>query len=64
MLRANTQVLDLGNNESICRGMYREYDGTWTALTFTQSKNFKTERGAEKWLQKRGVNKDGTKRNE
>ena len=60
-MQANTQALDLGNNESICRGMFKENDGTWTALTYSQSKNFKTEKGAEKWLQKRGLNKDGSK---
>ena len=42
--------LELGNNESLSRGIFQETDGTYTAMTFTQSKNFKTKRGAELWL--------------
>jgi hypothetical protein len=60
-MNAATKALDLGNNESICRGIFKENDGTWGALTYTQSKNFKTEKGAEKWLKSRGLNKDGSR---
>lgn len=45
--------LDLGNNESLSTGISKNSDGTYTALTFTQSKTFKTLNGAEKWLAKR-----------
>lgn len=46
-------TLDLGNNETLSTGITKNSDGTYTALTFTQSKTFKTVRGAEKWLAKR-----------
>lgn len=45
--------LDLGNNEALSTGIAKNSDGTYTALTFTQSKTFKTVKGAEKWLAKR-----------
>ena len=45
-----TKTLDLGNNEQISRGVTPNSDGTFTALTFTQSKTFKTRHGAERWL--------------
>ncbi|MHA1572975.1 MAG: DUF1391 family protein [Alphaproteobacteria bacterium] len=45
-----TTTLDLGNNEQLSRGVTANSDGTFTALTFTQSQTFKTRRGAEKWL--------------
>lgn len=45
--------LDLGNNEELSFGIFEESNGTFTAMTFTQSKNFKTKKGAEKWLAKR-----------
>lgn len=47
-----TQTLDLGNNETIKRGIIEENDGTFTAFTFTRSKNFKTRQGAEKWFRR------------
>lgn len=50
----NVCVLDLGNNETVSRGVFPEADGTFTALTFTRSKNFKTHKGAEKWLARNG----------
>lgn len=55
------QVLDLGNNESLTTGIFPEYDGTFTALTLTQNKDFKTRKGAEKWLATKGYNANGTK---
>ncbi len=42
--------LDLGNNETISTGVVNNQDGTFTALTYSQSKIFKTVKGAEKWL--------------
>ncbi len=47
------ETLDLGNNESLATGVFENLDGTYTALTFTQSKTFKTLNGAKKWLAKR-----------
>lgn len=46
------QTIDLGNNEQISKGIYKNNDGTYTAMTFTKSKDFKTLKGAEKWLNK------------
>jgi hypothetical protein len=46
-------TLDLGNNETLSTGITKNSDGTYTAMTFTQSKTFKTAKGAEKWLAKR-----------
>lgn len=45
--------LDLGNNETLSTGINKNLDGTYTAMTFTQSKTFKTAKGAEKWLAKK-----------
>lgn len=54
-------VQDQGNNETICRGI-SELRGLFTALTFSQSKTFKTRKGAEKWLAERGYNADGSRK--
>ena len=54
------QVLDLGNNESVSVGVSRLNEG-FVAMTLTQSKTFKTEKGAIAWLKKRGYNSDGTR---
>jgi len=43
-------TLDLGNNETLSKGINKNSDGTYTAMTFTKSKDFKTLKGAEKWL--------------
>ena len=48
------KILDLGNNEQISTGIHKNSDGTYTALTYVSSKTFKTLRGAEKWLARRG----------
>jgi len=45
-------TLDLGNNESLTRGVFENQDGTFTALTFTRSKEFKTKAGAIRWFLK------------
>ena len=39
-----------GKNEQIGWGIYKKNDGTYTAMTFTKSKNFKTLKGAQKWM--------------
>lgn len=54
-------VVDLGNNESLVQGVFPQADGTYTAMTLTESKNLKTRAGAENWLAKRGLKPDGTK---
>jgi hypothetical protein len=53
---------DQGNNETISRGIF-ELHGKFTALTFSESKTFKTRKGAEAWLAARGYNPDGSRRN-
>jgi Protein of unknown function (DUF1391) len=45
-----TTNIDLGNNESAKRGIFTNSDGTFTALTFSQSKTFKTYAGALRWM--------------
>jgi hypothetical protein len=52
MNNTTTIYLDLGNNESLTRGVFQNSDGTFTAMTFTRSKNFKTKAGAIRWFQK------------
>jgi hypothetical protein len=50
----NTEMktLNLGNNEQVSRGIASNGDGTFTAMTFTKSKDFKTLAGAVKWMDK------------
>ena len=48
------EIVKMNNNESFVLGVFPQQDGTFTALTFTASRNFKTRAGAEKWLVKRG----------
>ena len=50
---------DMGNNESLTRGLFSNDDGTFTVLTFCQSKTLKTKKGAVKWLAKRGLDEKG-----
>jgi len=47
------RAYDLGNNETVTRGVIDNGDGTFTALTFTASKTFKTRKGAERWYSRR-----------
>jgi hypothetical protein len=48
-------LVDLGNNESAtARGIFRQPDGTYLALTFTRSREFRTLAGARKWLDRTG----------
>ena len=53
------RVLDLGNNESLVRGIFQNPDGTFTALTFSQGKDFKTLKGAIKWMAGKGFTPEG-----
>jgi len=46
------KTLNLGNNEAISSGVFLNADGTFTAMTFTKSKDFKTEAGARRWYSK------------
>lgn len=45
-----TTTLDLGNNETVSRGIFPQADGTFLAMTFTRSKTFKTLAGATRWM--------------
>ena len=45
-------TIDLGNNESLVCGVFPNQDGTFTAMTYTKSKTFKTEAGARRWLER------------
>ncbi len=44
------KTIGLGNNEQVSIGVFENTDGTFTAMTFTKSKDFKTKKGAEKWM--------------
>ena len=48
-------TLDLGNNESAVIGIFPQADGTFLAMTSTASKEYKTRRGAVRWMAQRGV---------
>jgi len=48
--------IDLGNNESLVTGVFPNNNGTFTAVTLTKSKDFKTKIGAEKWLNRKSGN--------
>ena len=39
------------NNESVALGVFPNHDGTFTAMTYSQSKTFKTLNGAKKWYE-------------
>lgn len=39
------------NNESVALGVFPNCDGSFTALTYSQSKTFKTLKGAVKWYE-------------
>ncbi|CAD5521730.1 DUF1391 domain-containing protein [Escherichia coli] len=54
-LRGNEVSMDtinLGNSESLVCGVFPNQDGTFTAMTYTKSKTFKTENGARRWLER------------
>ncbi len=48
-----TTTMELGNNERISRSITKNSDGTFTAVTFSTSKTFKTYAGAVKWMSNR-----------
>lgn len=48
----SNQTINTGNNESISKGVFDNRDGTFTAMTFTKSKDFKTRKGAENWVRR------------
>ena len=52
--RGYTTTNDL-NNDTIATGIFENGDGTFTALTFSASKDFKTYAGAARWLARRGL---------
>jgi hypothetical protein len=52
MNKASTVYIDLSNNESLTRGVFENKDGSFTALTFSMSKDFKTKAGAIRWFLK------------
>lgn len=47
-----TRTHDFSNNETWNTGVFENEDGTWTAMTFTRSRDFKTKRGAVNWFTK------------
>lgn len=49
------------NKDGYITGISQNNDGTFTAITRVDSKDFKTLKGAEKWIAKRGYNADGSK---
>lgn len=53
------KTLNMGNNETLSRGIVKNNDGTFTAMTYSQSKDFKTLKGATKWIEKLGFNANG-----
>lgn len=56
--RAEARTIDMGNNETRSIGVF-ESDGGFMALTLAASKGFKTRKGAEKWLARRGYGPNG-----
>ena len=53
------RVVDCGNNQTWTMGCFAQPNGTFLAMTFTDSREFKTRAGAEKWLAKRGYGPRG-----
>jgi hypothetical protein len=49
-MNTTTTALDLGNNESLSRSISKNANGTFTAVTFSASRDFKTYAGAVRWL--------------
>lgn len=52
------RTVDMGNNELRVIGIF-PHQGGFMALTLAQSKTFKTQAGAERWLAKRGYAPNG-----
>jgi len=49
------------NHSSQKRGVF-PVSGGYVAMTYAESKHFKTWAGASKWLGRRGFNHDGTRK--
>ena len=50
----NIETIDMGNNETLSRGVFPQRDGTFLAMTFSQSKSgFKTRKGAQRWYDRK-----------
>lgn len=47
------------DNDSVTLGVVAQADGTFLALTYTQSREFKTRKGAERWFASRMPGKAG-----
>ena len=45
-----TKIYEQEGNVTV--GVIDNMDGTFTAMTYSQSKTFKTFKGADKWIQK------------
>ena len=54
------RIIDLGNNEQVSIGV-RKVQDQYIAMTTTQSKIFLTERGANKWLERKGCSPNGNR---
>ena len=52
------KVIYQENNESVALGVFPNNDGTSTAMTYSQSKTFKTLNGAKKMVRKQNRKKD------
>ena len=56
---ATNHIQDMGNSESLSRGLFPSSNGEFMAMTFTESKLFKTKTGAVRWLGARGLDASG-----
>ena len=56
---ATNYRLDMGNNESLTRGLFPQPNGEFSVLTFTESETFKSRVGALGWLAARGLDAAG-----
>lgn len=45
------KIIQCENNESVALGVFSNHDGTFTAMTYSKSKTFKTLKGAVKWYE-------------
>jgi hypothetical protein len=49
LLMTKSIEIGLGNNETVSSGVFAQDDGSFLAMTCTESKTFKTRNGAERW---------------
>ncbi len=49
-MNTRNETVDMGNNETLSRGVFPQADGRFLAMTLSASRWFKTRAGAEKWL--------------